>query len=61
MTNKNEDSILTISELSEYLRIPVDSLYKIVQKGAIPGVKIGKHWRFQKSQIDKWFGDNGKK
>ena len=46
--------ILTIAELSEYLKIPKSTLYKLVREGKIPSHKIGKHWRFHKDVIDQW-------
>jgi len=46
--------ILTIVELSSYLRIPKSTLYKLVREGAIPSQKIGRQWRFRKPAIDRW-------
>jgi len=51
---EKEDSVLTINELAEYLKVPKSSLYRLVQEGKIPGQKVGKHWRFLKSRIDRW-------
>ncbi|MBN1794710.1 MAG: helix-turn-helix domain-containing protein [Candidatus Omnitrophica bacterium] len=48
------DEILTITELHEYLKIPKATLYYLAQNGDIPGAKVGRHWRFQKRDIDKW-------
>ena len=46
--------VLTIDELSEYLRISKSSLYKLAQDGKVPGQKVGRHWRFHRSAIDDW-------
>ena len=46
--------ILTIEELSTYLKIPKSTLYKLVREGKIPSQKIGRHWRFHKSAINNW-------
>jgi excisionase family DNA binding protein len=46
--------ILTIDELSSYLKISKSTLYKLVRKGDIPCQKIGRHWRFRKEAIDAW-------
>jgi len=46
--------VLTIDELSEYLKIPKSTLYKLVREGTIPCQKVGKHWRFHKEAIDAW-------
>jgi excisionase family DNA binding protein len=49
------EEILNIKEVSEYLRIPVSTLYKLVQEGKVPAVKIGKHWRFMKKDLENLF------
>ena len=49
--------VLTIEELSTYLRIPKSTLYKLVREGKVPCQKIGRHWRFQKGAIDHWLGE----
>lgn len=50
--------VLTIDELSAYLKIAKSTLYKLAQDGKLPGQKIGKHWRFRKANIDLWLGDS---
>jgi len=49
-----DNQIFTLVELSEYLRISIHTIYKLSQKGKIPGRKIGKQWRYMKGDIDKW-------
>ena len=58
--NKKSTDILTIDELSAYLKISKSTLYKLVREGKIPSQKIGRHWRFRKSAIDRWFEETGK-
>jgi len=54
-----QDAVMTIDELSEYLKISKSSLYKLVQEGSIPGAKkVGRHWRFHRETIDKWMRDS---
>ena len=56
---KKPGDILTIEELSIYLKIPKSSLYKVVREGRIPCKKIGRHWRFRKAAIDRWLEASG--
>ena len=49
--------ILTIGELSVYLKIPKSTLYKLVREGKIPSQKVGRHWRFRKKAIDRWLDE----
>lgn len=48
------DSVLTIDELSVYLKVAKSTLYKLAQEGKVPGQKVGRHWRFHRAAIDKW-------
>ena len=49
--------VLTIDELSAYLKISKSTLYKLVREGKVPCQKIGRHWRFRKEAIDRWLED----
>ncbi len=46
--------IMTIKEISEYLKLAEKTVYRLVAAKKIPGFKIGGAWRFRKSEIDKW-------
>jgi excisionase family DNA binding protein len=50
----NPIAIMTIAELSSYLKISKSTLYKLAREGKIPGQKIGRHWRFRKEVVDRW-------
>jgi len=52
--DKKPGDVLTIEELSAYLKIPKSTLYKLVREGKVPCQKIGRHWRFRKEAIDRW-------
>jgi excisionase family DNA binding protein len=54
---KRNDSVLTIDELSAYLKIAKSTLYKLAQEGKLPAQKVGRHWRFHRAAIDRWLGD----
>jgi excisionase family DNA binding protein len=48
------DAVMTIDELSTYLRVSKSTLYKLAQEGKLPSQKVGRHWRFHKEAIDRW-------
>ena len=50
-----EGEILNIREVSDYLKIPTSTIYKLIQEGKIPAIKLGKHWRVMKKDIDRLF------
>lgn len=51
---KQPGDILTIDDLSVYLKISKSTLYKLVREGKIPCQKVGRHWRFHKEAVDGW-------
>ncbi len=46
--------VLTLAEVSEYLRIPASTIYKLSREGSLPAQKIGRNWRYHKDVIDDW-------
>ncbi len=55
------DDVLTIDELSEYLKVSKSTLYKLAQERKVPGQKVGKHWRFSRLAINEWLAKSEKK
>ena len=47
--------IMTLEEVSRYLKLKPQTIYTWAQRGKIPAVKLGKEWRFRRSVIDAWF------
>lgn len=58
MMTEKQDNVFTSEELAVYLKISKSSLYKLAQKGEVPGQKVGKHWRFRRDIIDQWLADS---
>ncbi len=54
------DEILTLKDLSEYLKIAEKTLYGYANKGIVPGIKIGGSWRFRKTDIEEWLENQRK-
>ena len=59
MPDNSDDVVLTIDQLSAYLKVAKSTLYKLAQEGKLPGQKVGKHWRFRKIAIDRWLEESG--
>ena len=51
---KNNKTLMDVDELADYLGVHKATVYRHVQKGKIPGFKIGADWRFHRRSIDKW-------
>jgi excisionase family DNA binding protein len=52
-----EDRLMTVKQLATYLNVNERTVLKLVQEGALPGVKVGNQWRFRKAMIDTWLDD----
>ena len=49
------DEILNVGEVSKLLKLHPRTIYKLAQTGMIPAWRVGKSWRFLKSEIIKHF------
>jgi len=54
MPENEPGAILTVDEISDYLKIPRSTIYKLVREGKSLLRKSGRHWRFRKEGIDHW-------
>lgn len=48
---------MTVKQVAAYLNVNERTVLKLVQEGALPGVKVGNQWRFRKAMIDTWLDD----
>ena len=46
--------LMTVQELAYYLRVTKKTIYRLLRRGDIPAIKVGKQWRFDKAAIDEW-------
>lgn len=46
--------LMTLEELSKYLKVTTKTVYRMIEKRAIPVQKVGHQWRFDKASIDNW-------
>jgi excisionase family DNA binding protein len=47
----NDDEIMTPADVAEFLKLHIKSIYALAKKGEIPGNRIGRSWRFMRSDI----------
>ncbi|HXF76629.1 MAG TPA: helix-turn-helix domain-containing protein [Methylomirabilota bacterium] len=45
------EEIMTPSEVAALLKIHLKTVYKLAEKGVIPGNRIGRSWRFSRSDV----------
>jgi excisionase family DNA binding protein len=51
----DDDEILTTRQVAKLLKIHRVTVGKLAQRGEIPGWRVGKSWRFSKSELTKHF------
>jgi hypothetical protein len=47
-------AVLTLDEVAEYLRLPIEAVRNHAIQGLLPGNEIQGEWRFLKPAIDRW-------
>jgi len=47
-------NLLTVKEVAALLRVSAQTLYKMLEAGDIPAVKVGSQWRFDRDKIRDW-------
>jgi len=45
---------MTTEEASAYLRLSVQTVKQRAREGRMPAAKVGRTWRFLKSELDRW-------
>ena len=50
---------MTVKDVARYLRVHDITIYRMIHRGRLPAVRIGRVWRFHKDQIDRWLTSNG--
>lgn len=56
-TNVREDTLLTVTEVAEILKVPRSWVYGHTRhdsKDRIPGFRVGKYWRFVEADVVAW-------
>jgi len=46
--------VLTVQEVSKYLRVHPSTIYRMLKKNQLPAFRVGSDWRFTVEAIDKW-------
>src|SRR5207247_2052874 len=49
----NMHDLMTVKETAEYLRIPLPTVYYLVQRGQLPAIQIGGRWRIKRASLDR--------
>ncbi len=54
MMNTANDNWIGIEEAAAYMDVTKETIRNWIKKTDIPAYKIGKLWKFQKSELEEW-------
>jgi excisionase family DNA binding protein len=50
----DHEAFLTTEEVLGYLRTTPRTIYRLIRTGELPAVRIGRQWRFRRTDLDAW-------
>jgi len=53
-TSLDSEPLWTVHDVAEFLRLEPDTVRTMAREGKLPGVKVGRAWRFKKTTIIKY-------
>lgn len=52
---KESETLMSLSEVAEFLQVAERTVYLWAQAGQIPSFKLGNLWRFKRADLEAWF------
>lgn len=47
-------AFLRTDEVLGYLKVNARTIYRLIRTGELPAVRIGRQWRFRRTDLDDW-------
>lgn len=54
------DKLLVLHEVADYLRLNKFTVYRMVERGELPAIRVANQWRFKEKDLDKWLEESKK-
>ena len=54
----SQEQLMDIKEVATYLQLKKSTIYTWVQEGILPSFRLGRLWRFRRSDLDRWLESN---
>lgn len=48
------EAFLTTDEVLAYLQVNLRTVYRLIEAGKLPAVRVGRQWRFRRRDVDAW-------
>lgn len=59
MTKRLQEEVMTLKQVADYFKVSQITVHRLTQRGALPGVKIGRQWRYLRTNIEHIVRDPG--
>lgn len=59
LVEASEERWLSVDEIADHLGIKQDTVYKWITRRSLPGHKVGRLWKFKRSDVDAWVKSGG--
>lgn len=53
------DRWLSVQEVAAHLGVSRETIYAWIKVKQMPAHRVGRHWKFKKSEVDDWVRRNG--
>jgi excisionase family DNA binding protein len=51
------ESAIAVRDVAAYLNVTEKTVYRLAQRGELPGFKVAGAWRFRRRDIDTWIDE----
>jgi excisionase family DNA binding protein len=55
--NESRARFVTVAELADQLRVSNMTVYRLVQSGQLPAVRVGRSYRIREEDVDRFLSD----
>lgn len=52
-----EKPFLSVEEVATRFGVTATTVYRLAQRGELPGFKVGSQWRFSQEMLESWVAD----
>jgi excisionase family DNA binding protein len=53
----SQSGFVTVAEVAEQLRVSNMTVYRLIQSGALPAVRVGRSYRIRAVDVDRYLAD----
>ena len=47
------NEVMTLKQVADYFKVSEITVHRLTQRGMVPGVKIGRQWRYFRKDIER--------